>query len=95
MSAAPGDVIDISDGEYLFDQRLVAEASGTESAPITLRGTRAAMIRTKNASGDYGLHVTGDYWHIEGITVAHAIEGHRARRLGRHGDRRGRGLRHR
>ena len=75
MSAAPGDVIDISDGEYLFDQRLVAEASGAESAPITLRGTRAAMIRTKDASDDYGLHVTGDYWHIVGITVAHASKG--------------------
>ena len=75
MSAAPGDVIDIADGEYLFDERLVAEASGTESAPITLRGTRAAMIRTKDASDDYGLHVTGDHWHIVGITVAHASKG--------------------
>ena len=33
------------------------------------------MIRTKNASGDYGLHITGDYWRIEGLTVAHATKG--------------------
>lgn len=74
-SAQPGDVIVVADGEYRFDDRLVASASGAPDAPITLRGTRAAVIRTKNASGDYGLHVTGDHWRIEGITVAHATKG--------------------
>ena len=33
------------------------------------------MLRTKNASGDYGLHVTGDHWRIEGLTVAHGSKG--------------------
>ncbi len=74
-SAQPGDVIEVADGEYLFDERLVASASGAESAPVTLRGTRAVMIRTKDVSDDYGLHVTGDYWRIEGITVAYASKG--------------------
>jgi hypothetical protein len=74
-SAGPGAVITIADGEYQFDGRLVASASGTADEPITLRGSRAAIIRTKNASGDYGLHVTGDFWRIEGITVAHATKG--------------------
>ena len=32
-------------------------------------------IRTKNASGDYGLSITGDHWRIEGLTVAHATKG--------------------
>lgn len=73
--AHAGQVIVVADGEYRFDDRLVASASGTADAPITLRGSRAALIRTKNASGDYGLHVTGDYWRIEGITVAHATKG--------------------
>ena len=48
---------------------------GTEAAPITLRGSRRAILRTKNPSGDYGLHITGDHWRIEGITVAHATKG--------------------
>ena len=74
-SARPGDVLTIADGEYLPDQRLVASASGTEAAPITLRGSRQAILRTKNPSGDYGLHITGDHWRIEGITVAHATKG--------------------
>ncbi len=33
------------------------------------------MLRTKNVSGDYGLHVTGDHWRIVGLTVAHATKG--------------------
>jgi Right handed beta helix region len=74
-SAQPGDVVHVADGEYLFDERLVASASGTEVAPITLRGSRAAMIRTEDESDDYGLHVTGDHWRIEGITIAYASKG--------------------
>jgi hypothetical protein len=73
--AAPGDVIELADGEYQFKQRLVASASGTADAPITLRGTRRAVIRTKNASGDYGLSITGDHWRVEGVTIAHATKG--------------------
>jgi hypothetical protein len=74
-SSSPGTVIRLADGEYQFKPRLVASALGTADAPITLRGSRAAVLRTKNASGDYGLHVTGDHWRIEGITVAHATKG--------------------
>ncbi len=74
-TAAPGDVIELADGEYQFKQRLVASASGTADAPITLRGSRRAVIRTKNASGDYGLSITGDHWRVEGLTVAHATKG--------------------
>ena len=74
-SARAGDVIVVADGEYQFKPRLLASASGSAVAPITLRGSRAAVLRTKNASGDYGLSITGDYWHIEGLTVAHATKG--------------------
>ena len=38
-------------------------------------GSRKAVLRTKNASGDYGLSITGDYWHVEGLTVAHGSKG--------------------
>ena len=74
-SAQPGAVIRVADGEYQFKPRLVASASGTAEQPITLVGTRKAILRTKNASGDYGLSITGDYWRVEGITVAHASKG--------------------
>ena len=74
-SARAGDVIVVADGEYAFKPRLVASASGSVGAPITLRGSRAAVLRTKNASGDYGLSITGDHWRVEGLTVAHATKG--------------------
>jgi parallel beta helix pectate lyase-like protein len=74
-SAQPGDVIRVADGEYTFKPRLVASASGSPGAPITLRGSRNAVLRTKNASGDYGLHIVGDYWRVEGLTVAHGSKG--------------------
>ena len=74
-AARPGDVIQVADGEYTFKPRLVAVGVGHGDAPITLRGSRRAVLRTKNASGDYGLHITGDHWRIEGLTVAHATKG--------------------
>lgn len=74
-SATPGTVIRVLDGEYEFKPRLVASASGTAEAPITLTGSRQAVFRTKNASGDYGLSITGDHWQVTGITVAHATKG--------------------
>jgi Right handed beta helix region len=74
-SAGPGAVIRVADGEYQFKPRLVASASGTADAPITLTGSRNAVLRTKNASGDYGLSITGDHWLVQGFTVAHASKG--------------------
>jgi hypothetical protein len=75
VTAVPGTVIRLTDGEYRFPTRLVASASGTAAKPITLRGSRGAMIRTGNTFGDYGLSITGDYWRVEGLTVAHASKG--------------------
>jgi hypothetical protein len=74
-SATPRAVIRVADGEYEFKPRLVASASGTADAPITLTGSRQVVFRTKNASGDYGLSITGDHWLVRGITVAHASKG--------------------
>ena len=74
-SAQPGDVITVADGEYRFDDRLVAEPSGTADEPITLRGSRAAVLRTKNASRRLRAHITGDHWRVECLTVAHATKG--------------------
>ena len=75
-SARPGEVIRVADGEYTFKPRLVAVGVGHgRRADHAARARAQAVLRTKNASGDYGLHITGDYWRIEGITVAHATKG--------------------
>ena len=56
--AQPGTVIRVAgDGEYTFKPRLVrVRRPAHADAPVTLRGLLASMLRTKNASGDYGLH---------------------------------------
>jgi hypothetical protein len=46
----------------------------SDHEPITLRGSRNAILRSEDTGGDYGLSI-GDYWRIEGITVAHASKG--------------------
>jgi hypothetical protein len=74
-AAKPGQVITLADGEYTVRQRLVASASGTAERPITLRGTRQAVIRSKDVKGNYGLSITGDHWVVQGLTVAHATKG--------------------
>lgn len=74
LTARPGAVITVADGQYVSSS-LTAAVSGTAAAPITLRGTRAAVLRSTGTSGGYGLHITGSYWHVEGVTVAYASKG--------------------
>ena len=74
-TARPGQVITVADGEYQFKPRLEASASGTAEAPSRCGGHGTPCCARRNASGDYGLWITGDHWRIEGLTVAHATKG--------------------
>ncbi len=76
-AAAPGTVITLAPGRYQRERgrRFVAAADGTRTAPITLRGPRSAVLSSDGPGGDYGLHVTGDHWRVEGLTVADASKG--------------------
>jgi hypothetical protein len=73
--AVPGAVIVVADGSYTFRPRLVLSASGTAAAPITLRGSRAALIQSTGTGGDYGLSITGSHWVVQGLSVGHASKG--------------------
>ncbi|MHA7287330.1 right-handed parallel beta-helix repeat-containing protein [Arthrobacter sp. MDT3-44] len=72
-TARPGQVIELRDGRYLGT--FTASASGTASAPITLRGSRNAVLSTGSTSSGYGLHVTGSNWRITGVSVASSAKG--------------------
>nr|WP_269205064.1 right-handed parallel beta-helix repeat-containing protein [Motilibacter aurantiacus] len=75
-SARPGDRIELADGTYVGDPQFEAPADGTASAPITLHGSRAAVLTTGSTdNGGYGLHVTGSYWRLDGFTVRTAKKG--------------------
>jgi hypothetical protein len=71
--ARPGDLIHFADGTY--PGTFVAAGSGTADARIALCGTRDAVIDGGDVGNGYALHVTGDYWTIDGLTITNALKG--------------------
>jgi len=72
-TAAPGDTITLADGTYTG--KFVAATDATAAAPITLVGSRAAVLTTGSTGSGYALNVTGDRWNLGGFTVATAKKG--------------------
>ena len=72
-SAAPGQMIALADGNYVG--KFEATASGTQAAPITLTGSRAAVLSSGAVSSGYGLHITGSNWRVTGISVTNSSKG--------------------
>jgi hypothetical protein len=67
-TAVPGSVIQLRDGTYTGAFR--SARSGTKAAPITLRGSRAAVLTTGALTGaEPALIVSGKAWVIAGFTV--------------------------
>jgi hypothetical protein len=85
--ARPGDTIHLADGSY--NGAFYALASGTPTAPITLTGSRAAVLSNTAGACDpnirasglvsycgYGFHLNrASYWHLLGFSVAHGAKG--------------------
>jgi hypothetical protein len=59
----------------LYVGKFVASASGRADAPITLAGSRAAVLSTGSIWSGYGLHVTGSHWRVSGLAVTKAAKG--------------------
>ncbi|MUK02255.1 hypothetical protein GM708_10150 [Vibrio cholerae] len=72
-TARPGQVIELRDGSYVGAFK--ATTSGTSAAPITLKGSRNAVLSSGSISSGYGLHITGSHWRIKGISVATSSKG--------------------
>ena len=72
-AAKPGQTIALADG--LYTGKFVAAASGTDDDPITLTGTRAAVLSTGSVASGYGLHITGDRWRVSGLSVTKSGKG--------------------
>ena len=70
----PGQVIQLADGTY--NGYFVANRPATARAPITLRGSRAAILTRGGPSVGTSVYVDGaNYWRFEGFTVANALKG--------------------
>jgi hypothetical protein len=72
-AAKPGQSIQLKDGKYVG--KFVAAASGTAEAPITLTGSRAAILSTGSIRSGYALHVTGSQWRVTGFSVTGSAKG--------------------
>jgi hypothetical protein len=70
----PGQTIALKDGTYT-GSNVIAAVNGTASAPITITGSRKAILTTGSASSGYGLHITGDYYKILGLSVTNSGKG--------------------
>ncbi|CAI3803253.1 right-handed parallel beta-helix repeat-containing protein [Pseudarthrobacter sp. MM222] len=72
-AAKPGQIIQLRDGRY--GGKFVAAAPGTAAAPITLTGSRAAVLSTGSIKSGYALHVTGSHWRVSGFSVTESAKG--------------------
>ena len=72
-NARPGGTIHLADGTYTGT--FTASAVGTGTAPITLTGSRAAVLTTGSTGSGYALHVTGGHWNLTGFRIDTAAKG--------------------
>ena len=67
-SARPGEVIALAAGVYSGD--FVASRSGTAGAPITLCGSRNAILQGESTTSGYTFYLNhASWWRVEGFTV--------------------------
>lgn len=72
--AKPGQIIDMEDGVY--NGHFTIKHGGTVKAPITLRGSREAILQGEAIDrGKSLLLENADYWRLEGFSLGHAISG--------------------
>jgi Right handed beta helix region len=72
-NARAGDVIELADGVYVG--RFVASRSGTATAPITLCGSRRAILDGGSITTGYGVALTASHWALLGFAVRNSLKG--------------------
>jgi len=72
-SAQPGDQIRLADGVYAGN--FVAEVSGTPEHPISLCGSRQAVLQGASLSSGYGFELAASYWVLSGFRVTGSQKG--------------------
>jgi hypothetical protein len=72
-AAQPGQTIVLADGVYVGN--FVAKAQGSSTSPITITGSRDAILSTGSTSSGAALTVTADFWHLTGFGVTSSLRG--------------------
>lgn len=74
-NALAGDDIIMSDGTYSGKFVIPAGKNGTAAQPITLRGTRNAVLDAGSTNTGYVLYLQSSYWIIKGFSVTNGLKG--------------------
>lgn len=75
MNAKPGDEIILSDGVYTGNFIINQNVSGTQKQPITLTGSRNAILDGNTTNTGYVVHLKANYWIIKGFTIRNGLKG--------------------
>jgi hypothetical protein len=74
-NVAPGSVIVVSEGEYILNNKITINISGTSEENITLMANESQgrpkfdFSSMAENSSNRGISLSGSYWHIKGIDV--------------------------
>jgi hypothetical protein len=74
-NVAPGSVIVVSEGEYILNNKITINISGTSEENITLKANESQgrpkfdFSSMAENSSNRGISLSGSYWHIKGIDV--------------------------
>ena len=73
--AKAGDNIIMGDGTYNGKFVIPFGVNGTASNPITLSGSRNAVLNAGDITTGYALHLQSNYWIIKGFTITNGLKG--------------------
>lgn len=74
-NALAGDDIIMADGTYSGRFVIAPGKDGTAAAPVTLRGTRNAVLDGGSTTTGYVLHMQSSYWIVKGFTITNGLKG--------------------
>lgn len=74
-NAKAGDDIIMADGVYAGKFVIAPNVNGTATKPITLRGSRNAVLDAGSINTGYVLYLQSNYWIIKGFTVTNGLKG--------------------
>lgn len=75
LDAQPGDDIVLADGTYAGKFVVATGKDGSASKPITLRGSRNAILDAGDINTGYVLYLQSSYWNLKGFTVTNGLKG--------------------
>jgi parallel beta-helix repeat protein len=75
QNAKPGDEIILADGIYIGKFVVPAGINGSESKPITVKGSRNAILDAGTINTGYVFHLQSSWWILKGFSITNGLKG--------------------